>query len=188
MSEAKQTPLLDLLRGIPADARMTYEHHPTHHQMIPVGRLAHEAAARIAGLEARLPSPDRVGTPRPRSLSGVDEVRKNIAAELRRQASQENCDGDPYDLMMEAADHIDYLHVKENVAMQAADGYINRLRDALRPFALICADDGDNYSSLPDNVIIRTEVTAGEIREAREALGTWLHGNIEKERTNDANP
>lgn len=53
MNEAKRTPLLDLLRGIPTDARMTYEHHPTHHQMIPVGRLAHEAAARIAELEGK---------------------------------------------------------------------------------------------------------------------------------------
>ena len=57
----------------------------------------------------------------------------------------------------------------QRMAQQALDGYINRLRYALRPFALICADDGDDYSSLPDNVIIMTEVTAGELREAREA-------------------
>lgn len=97
-------------------------------------------------------------------------MRKNIAAELRRQASQENCDGDPYDLMMEAADHIDYLHVKENVAMQAADGYINRLRDALRPFALICADDGDDFSRWHDGVIIRCEVAVEDLRKAKEVL------------------
>ena len=62
----------------------------------------------------------------------------------------------------------------QRMAQQALDGYINRLRYALRPFALICADDGDDYSSLPDNVIIMTEVTAGELREAREALEAWV--------------
>lgn len=44
----KQTPLIDLLRAVPADARMTYEHSEHHHQMIPVGRLCHEAAEALS--------------------------------------------------------------------------------------------------------------------------------------------
>lgn len=49
---AAATPLLDLLDNIPADARLSYEHSPTHHQMIPVGGLASAAAFRIRELEA----------------------------------------------------------------------------------------------------------------------------------------
>ena len=52
MNNGAQTPLTDLLRQIPADARMTYEHSKFHHSLIPVGRLATEAAKRIAELEA----------------------------------------------------------------------------------------------------------------------------------------
>jgi hypothetical protein len=42
-----QTPILDLLRGVPIDARMTYEVSPTHHHMIPVGRMCAQAAEEI---------------------------------------------------------------------------------------------------------------------------------------------
>jgi hypothetical protein len=48
---AMQTPLVDLLDNIPEDARLTYEVDYQHHQMIPVGRLAAEASARIKELE-----------------------------------------------------------------------------------------------------------------------------------------
>ena len=51
MSECVQVPLTDLLDDIPLDARMTYEVNPTHHHMIPVGRHAAEASARIKALE-----------------------------------------------------------------------------------------------------------------------------------------
>lgn len=47
---AKQTPLLDLLRSVPADARLSYEHSPIEYSMIPVGRLAAEAADEIERL------------------------------------------------------------------------------------------------------------------------------------------
>ena len=50
--QPKQTPILDLLRDIPADARMVYEVNPTHHQSIPVGVLAHQAADEIDRLRA----------------------------------------------------------------------------------------------------------------------------------------
>lgn len=53
--QACETPLIDLLLNVPADARMTYEHSPTHHQMIPVGKLCQQAAATLQG-SAALPS------------------------------------------------------------------------------------------------------------------------------------
>lgn len=48
-----QTPLIDLLRSVPADARMTYEVSECHHHMIPVGRLCADAVAELAALRAR---------------------------------------------------------------------------------------------------------------------------------------
>ena len=50
----KKTPLLDLLRSVPADGRHVYEHDPTHHQNIPYGRLCREAADEIAELRAQV--------------------------------------------------------------------------------------------------------------------------------------
>jgi hypothetical protein len=54
--DAKQTPLIDLLERVPADARMVYEHDQYHSQNIPVGRLCHEAAA---ALRAALEQPEQ---------------------------------------------------------------------------------------------------------------------------------
>ena len=51
---AAQTPLIDLLRSVQHDARLTYEHNPTHHQMIPVGRLCAQAANEIVALRAAM--------------------------------------------------------------------------------------------------------------------------------------
>jgi hypothetical protein len=45
--DAKQTPLIELLEHVPADAHMVYEHDQFHSQNIPVGRLCHEAAAAL---------------------------------------------------------------------------------------------------------------------------------------------
>lgn len=53
MNEA-QTPLLDLLRGVPADARVIYEHNRTHHQSIPAGWLCADAANEIELLHSAL--------------------------------------------------------------------------------------------------------------------------------------
>jgi hypothetical protein len=50
-ADAKVVPLVEQLRRIPKDARLTYEYSPTSHGMFPVGPLAHEAADRIAALE-----------------------------------------------------------------------------------------------------------------------------------------
>jgi hypothetical protein len=48
------TPLVELLEDVPKDGRVIYEHHLTRHSNIPYGRLCHEAAERIAELEAQL--------------------------------------------------------------------------------------------------------------------------------------
>lgn len=58
MGEAQKTPLTDLLRGVPPSHRTEWESQwaengrPTGHTMCPVGKLMHEAADRIAELEA----------------------------------------------------------------------------------------------------------------------------------------
>ena len=49
-----QTPLIDLLRGVPADAHAVYEEHPTAHRLIPYGRLCNEAAAELDALRAEV--------------------------------------------------------------------------------------------------------------------------------------
>ena len=49
-----ETPLLDLLRGVPLDARMTYKVNPTHHHMIPVGAHCAAAADEIERLQAEV--------------------------------------------------------------------------------------------------------------------------------------
>ncbi len=54
MNEAQQTPLIDLLRNVPVDARAEYEHGPTHHSNIPYGRLCSEAADEITRLRAEV--------------------------------------------------------------------------------------------------------------------------------------
>ena len=53
-SEAQQTPLLDLLRAVPTDARAEYEHGQFHHSMIPYGRLCADAAQAIAERDAEI--------------------------------------------------------------------------------------------------------------------------------------
>ena len=52
--EAAETPLLDLLRDVPLDARLSYEHSPTYHQYIPVGTLISKAIGEIERLRAEV--------------------------------------------------------------------------------------------------------------------------------------
>jgi len=60
---AAQTPIAELLARVPADARLIYEHSPTHSQSIQVGRLAADALAIIqsqaAEIERMRPDADR---------------------------------------------------------------------------------------------------------------------------------
>ena len=54
MSQAMQTPLVDLLRGTPRDGRVCHEESSTSHHFIPYGRLCHEAADTIEALRQAL--------------------------------------------------------------------------------------------------------------------------------------
>lgn len=45
----------------------------------------------------------------------------------------------------------------------------DRITSAVGVFAGIKADDGDDFSAWDDDVIIRTEVSVGELRAIREA-------------------
>ena len=55
------------------------------------------------------------------------------------------------------------------VADEAAEAIV-KLRDALTPFANIKADDGDTFDTWHDDVVIRCEITVGDLRKARAAL------------------
>lgn len=55
--------------------------------------------------------------------------------------------------------------------VDAKEAEMEELRAALKPFAGIKADDGDDFSAYDDQVVIRCEVTAGDLRKARKALG-----------------
>lgn len=50
MSECKQAPLTDQLRGISPGYRYEYPENPTHYTYIPIGKMCHEAAEEIARL------------------------------------------------------------------------------------------------------------------------------------------
>lgn len=52
--QGSQTPLVEQLNAVPNDARIEYEHSPTHYQLIPVGRMCRDAAAEIASLREQL--------------------------------------------------------------------------------------------------------------------------------------
>lgn len=53
---------------------------------------------------------------------------------------------------------------------EAAEARVEQLCKALAPFANIKADDGDTFDNYEDQVIIRCEITAGDLRKARKAL------------------
>jgi len=46
-----------------------------------------------------------------------------------------------------------------------------RLKGALEVFAAIKADDGDTFDKWDDSVVIRCEITVGDLKKARKALG-----------------
>jgi chromosome segregation ATPase len=51
-----------------------------------------------------------------------------------------------------------------------AEARAERLREVLKPFANIKADDGDTFDGWNDEVVIRCEITVGELKRARKAL------------------
>lgn len=54
-----------------------------------------------------------------------------------------------------------------------------RLAVALERFAKIEADDGDDFEGVHEDVILRVEVTAGDIHEARATLQQYRDGGRE---------
>jgi hypothetical protein len=85
-----------------------------------------------------------------------------ITTVLRDLASQENCDGEPYDQMIEAADEIYRLERERDAAVAA-----------LKPFA----DFADPHNRAPDHLVItvgssmaRKQLTMGDCYKARQAL------------------
>jgi hypothetical protein len=67
------------------------------------------------------------------------------------------------------ADLIDRLHAAWNTHQPQTDA-LKMARDALERIASIKADDGDNFSAWPDNVIIRCEITVADLNAIRAAL------------------
>ncbi len=55
-------------------------------------------------------------------------------------------------------------------ALKAAEARADRLRVALTLFSNIKADDGDTFDGYDDQVIIRCEITVGDLGKARKAL------------------
>jgi len=53
---------------------------------------------------------------------------------------------------------------------EAAEAEVERLKGVLGIFAAIKADDGDTFDTWNDDVIIRCEVTVGDLKKARAAL------------------
>ena len=48
-----------------------------------------------------------------------------------------------------------------------------KLAEASRPFAAIKADDNDDFSRYDNDVVLRVEIMAGEIKALREALAEY---------------
>lgn len=90
--QARQTPIIDLLRDIPADARMVYEVTPTHHQSIPVGVLAKNAADEIERLRAERDEHKHWR----RELANKLHDRETEIIELRRQLAEAEMDAERY--------------------------------------------------------------------------------------------
>lgn len=84
--QARQTPIIDLLRDIPADARMVYEVTPTHHQSIPVGVLAKNAADEIERLRERVMDQEEKHAD---ALREIDRLREWIACDIRCPCCQQ---------------------------------------------------------------------------------------------------
>jgi hypothetical protein len=84
------------------------------------------------------------------------------------------------DAIVEAADLIALLRAERDAALaraEAAEARVAELetdlaehKTALAPFAALRADDGDTVYAYPRETIIRCEVSAGEIHDARAVL------------------
>lgn len=74
----KKTPLLDLLRSVPADGRHVYEHDSMHSHNIPYGRLCREAADELDRLSAEVAQERKVDTDSRRMfVARLENMQKN---------------------------------------------------------------------------------------------------------------
>jgi hypothetical protein len=90
-------------------------------------------------------------------------------ARAKYLAGRTSCQSEKQPHISDADSALDEAANYHRLAMNKADE-ADRLREALRPFARIEAANGDDFSTYPDETVIRCEVTAGEIRRAREAM------------------
>jgi len=81
-SQAAETPLLDLLRNVPEDARAEYEHHRFSHSLIPYGRLCKHAADALGQKDVviadLMESLDEAKYDEPEFRSKLDKQRQRI--------------------------------------------------------------------------------------------------------------
>lgn len=103
-----------------------------------------------AGFRARFDAP---GLLRP---EGDEAVRAGVRAVV--------------DELVKERDRDSHIIAREFRRAVKADKRCARLEAALAPFAAIKADDGDTFDTWHDDVIIRCEVTVGDLKKARFAL------------------
>ena len=80
-NDACETPLLDLLNSVPADARLIYEHSPIESSFIPVGVLAKQAADALTAMEVQVAEQKS-------ELSSWRKYADEVKAMLAEQAAQ----------------------------------------------------------------------------------------------------
>ena len=123
MSNTTETPLLDLLKSVPADARMIYEHSPIESSSIPVGVLAKRAADAL--------------TAQANSLGFLRQISEQQAYEINQQAAEIEA------LRVAEADfHMEY-RLKCDVETKAQAAEIEALRAALQEADTIMGHDED---------------------------------------------
>ena len=106
MSETRgcETPLIELLRRVPKDARQMYEHDSAHYQNIPYGFLCHREADELTAVTAERDELRQVNREVAELL--VENARRrrvlrDTRAEVERIKAEANIRGDhyAYDLM-----------------------------------------------------------------------------------------
>lgn len=96
-----------------------------------------------------------------------DECKELFEKFLAEKAMSNETEDDAWGIPAYKHSHINAMYYAWQYLwnQRPADAY-----EALKRFADIKADDGDNYESYPDEVIIKCEITAGDLKAARVAL------------------
>ena len=82
--QAAETPLLDLLRGVPEDGRAWYEHDSTNHQNVPYGRLCKRAADALEQAQGKVACSAAIEKGAVKALSTAAERIAQLEALLSR--------------------------------------------------------------------------------------------------------